>query len=70
MEPSLWCVRQKEHEEYEDFQSTRDVLNSVVLDGEDAVNTLPCLVPTMATIEYQPMTELTRNNIIMSIDIM
>ena len=70
MEPSLWCVRQKEHKEYEDFQSTRDVLNSVVLDAEAAVSTLPSLVPTMATIEYKPRTGLTRNNIIMSIDIM
>lgn len=68
MEPSLWCVRQKEHKEYEDFQSTRDVLNSVVLDAEES--TLPSLVPTMATIEYKPRTGLTRNNIIMSIDIM
>ena len=49
-------------EEYEDFHSTTDVLNSLVLDGEDAASTL-------TTIEYQPRTRQT-GNIILSIDIM
>lgn len=56
-------------EEYEDVHSTTDVLNSLVLDGEDAASPLTSLVPTMATIEYQPRTRQT-GNIILSIDIM
>jgi len=40
----------EETEEYEDCHSTRYVLNSLVLDGEDAASTLTSLVPTMATI--------------------